>query len=110
LTNGKYFQFNIVNIYGLKHKDLFLATFYYLISHPDIFHSLKDYRFSIIGISFTNLETNKYKIYNIHPEIVMNKYTSFQEFYLSIILNYNFIGPMENLDDIYKLEVKVMKF
>lgn len=108
-TGGKCDHYDIYNIFGLTNKDLFKAVYIRLVTEPGISHKLGNFNISLIGTSFRDLETGIAIIYDIHPNLNMDKYTSFKEFYSSIIIRYCHTGPLQDLDDIYKLEIRMMK-
>lgn len=105
ITNGSYLHYDAYNIYVLKNKDLFKAVYVNLIYDPEIVNNLKDYNISLIGTSLRDIETDGARIYNICPKLNMDKHTSFQDIYSSIIVSYCRIGPMIELDDIYRLVI-----
>jgi len=109
-TNGKYEHFCVLNIYGLKNKDLFLVTYYYLMSDPNIFCDSEKYSVYFILTSFRDIETNYAGVIEINPYITIDRYTTFRELYLSIVTYYLEIGPVHYLDNTYKLEIRVMRF
>lgn len=108
-TNRVHDHYNIYNIYGLKHKDLFKAVYVKLMSDPEVLAQLNKYSLSLIGTSFRDLETGFAMVYDIHPFLNINKHISFNEFYSSILSYYCHIEPKEDLDYIYRLEVRMMK-
>jgi hypothetical protein len=109
-TNGKYAHFNVLNIYGLTNKDLFNVTYCYLMSDPNIFYDLENYSVYFTLTSFRDIETDYASVVNINPDIIINKYTTFQELYLAIVTYYSEVGPVKDLDNTYRLEIRVMRF
>ena len=78
-TGGKCDHYDVYNIHGLTNKDLFKAVYIGLVTDPEISHKLGNLNISLIGTSFKDLETGIAIIYDIHPNLNMDKYTSFKE-------------------------------
>jgi hypothetical protein len=64
---------------------------------------------SIIGIGFTNPDTNLYNRFDINSFLSLNKDSTFNDFYSQIITQFIFRdgGDINDLNQMYKVEVQI---
>lgn len=101
---------DVYNIRGLDHKDLLRAIIFELMTHPEIFDILDKYEISLIGTSFRDIETEYAKISDMrsNPGLYLTKNSSFGDFYYPIISQFCFLNGVEDLDNLYRVEIRLM--
>ena len=101
-TNNTYMLITIYNYYGNNFKDLLRAIYYHILTNPNIHSRLVDRKITIYGIEYNT--HNKIEIFHS-----TDLFSSFNNFYYTIIENGDGIIDLHFLNNLYQIEIHIKK-